>query len=275
MSSFFEAFENLDRRIIYLLLVVVILIPLIKPMGLPIGMSPETQKMYDTVEALPKGAIVIVSPDFSPGAEPELWPAFLATTKHLFRKNVRVIGLSTWPEGVMYADRAIQAVAKNYPDKKYGVDYVVLPYKAGKQAAIAAMAKDFRGLYAEDFYGKSTKDMPLIQAVTQPSDVALLCSWLTGDDLIWYLQQWEAIYHVKVAGGATSVAVPNVMPYLASGQLSGLQAGLRGAAEYEKAIGELGPAAAGMDAQSLSHVLVIAFIALGNLAYFRSKKKGG
>jgi len=36
-----------------------------------------------------------------------------------------------------------------------------------------------------------------------------------------------------------------------------------------------GDAVAGMDAQSLSHVLIIIFIVIGNLAYIAGSKKGG
>ncbi len=47
------------------------------------------------------------------------------------------------------------------------------------------------------------------------------------------MQQMQAVYKVPVAGGVTAVSIPGRMPYLQSGQLSGILAGLRGAAEYE------------------------------------------
>jgi len=39
-------------------------------------------------------------------------------------------------------------------------------------------------------------------------------------------------------------------------------------------IGHQGMAARGMDAQSIAHIVVIAFILVGNLAYFGTRKKG-
>jgi hypothetical protein len=69
---------------------------------------------------------------------------------------------------------------------------------------------------------------------------------------------------------------PQNEPYYQSGQLAGLLSGLRCAAEYEVRSGHPGRAAAGMDAQSLGHVVIILAICLGNLAYFlNARSKGG
>jgi hypothetical protein len=63
------------------------------------------------------------------------------------------------------------------------------------------------------------------------------------------------------------------MPFVQAGQVKGLLQGLRGAAEYELLSGSAGIAAAGMDAQSLGHLLIIGSILVGNVAYFMSKKQ--
>jgi hypothetical protein len=51
---------------------------------------------------------------------------------------------------------------------------------------------------------------------------------------------------------------------------------MKGAAEYEKLLGRPGTAQRGMDAQSVSHIVVFLFIFIGNVAYFavKGKKKG-
>ena len=63
-------------------------------------------------------------------------------------------------------------------------------------------------------------------------------------------------------------------PYVASGQLDALVAGLRGAAEYEKLIDRKGGGNRGMLAQSTAHLYVVVLIIIGNVAYFRSRRKG-
>ena len=63
------------------------------------------------------------------------------------------------------------------------------------------------------------------------------------------------------------------MPFVQAGQVKGMLQGLRGAAEYELLSGSPGVASAGMDAQSLGHLLIIGFIVVGNVAYIMSKRE--
>jgi hypothetical protein len=76
--------------------------------------------------------------------------------------------------------------------------------------------------------------------------------------------------------GTTSIQVNEVMPYVSSGQVQGILAGMPGAAEYEALIGVPGIGTSGMDAQSVAHLVIVLFIVLGNIGYFierhRSKK---
>ncbi len=67
---------------------------------------------------------------------------------------------------------------------------------------------------------------------------------------------------------------PQSEPYYQAGQIKGLMSGTRSAAEYEVRAGRPGRAAAGMDAQSLGHLVIILAIGLGNLAYFIGRKGG-
>jgi len=70
-----------------------------------------------------------------------------------------------------------------------------------------------------------------------------------------------------------------MLPYInEQKQLTGLLAGLKAAAEYETLIKTPGSATSGMDAQSIAHLIIIIFIAIGNINYWRDKKalkKGG
>ena len=50
--------------------------------------------------------------------------------------------------------------------------------------------------------------------------------------------------------------------------------GLAGAAEYEKLVEIPGSATAGMRTQSIAHLIIVAFILIGNAAYFASRRRG-
>ncbi|GMU54715.1 MAG: hypothetical protein AMXMBFR33_38610 [Candidatus Xenobia bacterium] len=72
----------------------------------------------------------------------------------------------------------------------------------------------------------------------------------------WYAIVVKSQYGVPVYGASTAVGVPELYSYYNAGQISGLLAGLRGAAEYETLRNGPGNAEAGMLAQSTVHFLV-------------------
>ncbi len=274
--SFWDSVQNIDRRIWYALLIVSLFIPLIKPLGLPLGISQEVRTVYDTIEALPEGSIVIVSPSYSPGTDAEMWPQHAGIIQHLIRKKCKVVQVSLVLEAVMFATMA----REQYLDRLgyvYGTDHVIMPFKAGSDVAIASMGRDFKALFTEDYLGTPAGDIPLMNQITGIQDIALIVDFMPGNTLVDYIKQIGGTYNIPITGGVTGVCIPTMMPYVMSGQCRGLLGGMRGAAEYELLINSPGKAIGGMDAQSLSHLLVIFAIALGNLGYLmtRGRAKGG
>ncbi len=50
--------SNIDRRIIYLIIGIVVIVPFFVPMRLPIYVSPSVQSVYDYIESLTPGSVV-------------------------------------------------------------------------------------------------------------------------------------------------------------------------------------------------------------------------
>lgn len=270
-----SALENMDRRIWYVLMVLSLFIPLIRPLGLPLSTSPEVRAFYETVEALPEGSVVIVSPSYTPGTEAELWPQHVALVQHLMRKGVKIVHVALEVNAVMYAEHAMDLFKDEY-GYVYGEDIVNMPYKAGLDVAIASMGRDFTALYSEDYKGAPLAQMPIMKDIKSITDIALVVDFMPGNTLVDFIKQIEGPYKVPVTGGVTGVCIPTLMPFVASGQCRGLLGGMRGAAEYEMLIGAPGKAVGGMDAQSLSHLLVIVSIIIGNTGQVLSRyRKGG
>ncbi|MDP2872191.1 MAG: hypothetical protein Q8P31_06615 [Bacillota bacterium] len=274
--NLWEIFQNIDRRVWYVLLLVSLFIPLVRPLGLPLSIGGEARDVYNTIEALPAGSVVIVSPSYSPGTDAEMWPQHAAVMQHLMRKGCKIIQVSLALESVMYAVRAIEAYAPKY-NYKMGVDHVIMPYKAGLDVVIASMGRDIHALYTEDYYGTLTSQLPLMQSISGIQDIALVVDFMPGNTLVDYIKQIGSVYNTPITGGVTGVCIPTMMPYVMSGQCRGLLGGMRGAAEYELLINSPGSAIGGMDAQSLSHLLIIVAIALGNIGLVagRGLRKGG
>jgi hypothetical protein len=78
---------------------------------------------------------------------------------------------------------------------------------------------------------------------------------------------------VTIGGGVTAVTAPEMYPYLQSGQLVGLLAGMKGAGEYEQLVARPGLGTAGMVAQSSVHLMVVIFIVFANVVFVIEKAR--
>ena len=100
-------------------------------MGLPFGLSKETQRAFDAVEALKPGDAVVIDFGYNAGGAAEVHPMAAAFVAHCMIKDVRVIGFSLDPQGSRFADLIWQQWAEQ--GKTYGEDFVSLGYfAAGK-----------------------------------------------------------------------------------------------------------------------------------------------
>jgi hypothetical protein len=136
------------------------------------------------------------------------------------------------------------------------------------------MGQEVHSAFPNDAWGTATSALPLMQRVHTFSDVDLVFDLAAGDSIeFWWIPYGQEKYRFPFAGGCTAVMAPDLFPFLQSGQLRGLLGGLAGAAEYEGLIGHPGSATTGMRAQSVTHLIIVAFILIGNAAYFASRRR--
>lgn len=259
---------RMDRRVIFVLIALATLIPLLRPIGFPIRISPEVKRIYDHIESLPPGSVFLLSLDFDPASKPELYPMAVALLNHAFKRDLRVIGMTLWVTGTGMAEKVVSGIAGEY-GKRRGVDYTFLGYSPGGTNVIINMGQDLAGAFPTDHYGERTADLPVMQGVTSLRQVDYVVSLAAGTPGVesWYVYGNEK-YGFELGGGVTAVIAPGLYPFLDTGQINGLIGGLRGAAEYETLIEMKGKAVAGMDAQSATHFIIIGLILLCNLFYF-------
>ncbi|MFQ6008064.1 MAG: hypothetical protein ACE5K8_03845 [Candidatus Zixiibacteriota bacterium] len=239
---------------------------------LDIPVSAQTRKMYDYIESLPAGSVLIVSFDHEASSLPEIRPLALAILRHAFSKGHRLIGVALLAEGTVIGYRLMQKTAAEY-DRQYGRDYVYLGFKPQYIAAILSMGESIPKTFPQDYLGRPYEQFQLLQEVHNYNDVAAVISITDGSLTTHWMEYGGARYGVKVLSGMTAAMVTTFDPYVASGQMYALVGGLRGAAEYERLINRSGGGARGMLAQSTAHLYVIVLVLLGNLVYFRSRTK--
>jgi len=265
--------QNLDRRWIFLVIFIGVSVPLFIPFGFRMEVSKIVQTVYDLVQNTPEGDRILISFDYDPSSKAEIQPAVEAVIKHALDRKLRVVTLALWPMGAAMADEIIKSHADTLT---YGVDLINLGYKSGGMLAIQAMGKNFREVFPKDVNGNSIDSFEIMNGVETLKNFSFIASISSGTP---GMKEWimvaKGTYDVPVTGATTAVSTPGFLPYInESNQLHGLIGGLKAAAEYELLIEQPSTATKGMDAQSISHIIIIVFIIIGNVSYYMSKKKG-
>lgn len=263
---------SIDRRILFVLIALSVIIPLLKPLLLPINVTKEAKHLYEFVDELKPGDVVLLSLDYDPSTMAECHPMALSILRQCFSRGIKVIVTSlARPEGLGTAEMALTQAAKEYR-KKNGEDYVFLGYKPNAAAVVLAMGENFRLAFPNDFYGSDLENIPMIKGLKNYKNIRIVVT-VSGSAIIdtWVIYAGGR-YGVPIGAGVTAVMATDYYKYLQSGQLVGLLGGLKGAAEYEKLIKHPDMATKGMDGQNIAHLMIVFFIIIGNIGYFLGKK---
>jgi len=276
-----------------------VLIPLIKPewINFPIETTEHTQQVYDSISELDEDDRILISFAYGASTMPEIHPMAIALLNQLFTQGVQVYIIALFPEGVQMSKDAILTVEDSgLFDLKYGEDYVMFDYRVGGEIVIKNLVNDFRSVYKVDINKTPITQIPMMDNITKIKDFDFVFDFSAG---VPGNEQWVQFAcdptGVPLSSGCTSIMVTDAIPYINTGQLKGILAGMPGAAEYEELVYNFmenekikgnnnivdsaeilkGKATARMSSQSLSHLFMVVFIILGNISYYFLRKKRG
>ena len=264
----------IDRRIIFLLVALGVVLPLLHPLNLPITVTPRVKAAFDAVDALPPGSKVLISMDYEPDIMAELMPMSIAILRHCFKKHLQVIAMTLYPAGTGLGERALLTAAKAEGAVR-NRDYAWLGYKSGFQVVMIGIGENLRGMYPVDFYGTPLDSIPILRGVNSYKGIALMVNLSGSSATDYWIQFAQGRFHEPLVVGCTAVMATDYYPYLSSRQILGLIGGMKGAAEYERLMDLIGDARRGMDAQSLVHLIVVGLVITGNAALFYVRRSGG
>lgn len=268
-----KSFE-LSPKVIYAILVLVLVVPLLKPMGLPLPLMQGSKTLYDDINTLQAGQTVLMSMDWAVEQSIELLPQARIVAQHLFQQpGVKIIMISFFEQGPLFAEQILNSIELG--GKEYGKDYVNLGFVSGGEAAIAGFARDPMGLVKTDFHGTDVSSLEAMAGITSINEFDLVVVTDSGiPGAAEWVRQVQVPYGVKMACLGTLGTLTMAAPFVQGKQIFALMGGVRGAAEYETLMRKPSLAAASMDAQSIGHVYILALIALGNVSgYMRRRAK--
>ena len=274
--------QRIDRRVLYGLLALFVALPIAFPIPQPRPVvMPETQAFYDTIEKLAADPaenkkLVIVSTNYGGGTLAENQTQTEAVLRHLMqhRLHFAIFSFAT-PQGRELG----RAVAdKLQPEFKYvyGEDFVDLGFRPADaiEPLLKTAVDDFPAAFVKDVKGTALAQLPMMANIKTVNDVGLIIEITPSETLPPWLQFFQRAGEkpIPTLYGPTAVMGPEKYPLLKSGQLQGMMLGLRGASEYETLLGIEGFGHRGGASLSLSHLLIIGLIALGNAGMWAERR---
>jgi hypothetical protein len=303
--NIFDKIQALDRRWIYLVVALCIIIPFLVPFNQKTYTTEPVENIYQLIDSYAgrDDRAILLSLSHDASTMPELFPMEVAILRHCFERKVKVFTICFMPTAAPLIDYAINTVKEEFPDVKSGVDYCNFGYKPGALTLpiVLGMGDDIAAAVETDAEGRKIENLPIMQNIKNYNELNLIIETSGSNYGFLWITFARARFGANVAAGITAVMAADAYPFIQSGQLVGILGGLKGAAEYEKLVDvfaanqrnfskevikntwvdvtdkdilyKFKTARIGMNAQSVAHIMIIVFILLGNIGYFINKRK--
>jgi hypothetical protein len=285
-----DLLRKIDRRLIFLLMGLAVAIPVLLRFMPPTDVTPMDRKVFDAIESLPDGSRILLSFDFDPGSQGELLPMAMAFTRHCAEKRHKIYFMCLWPLGEPFIEDAMKLLNEEYPDLKYGTDFMSFGYKPGAEAVIKNIIVDWKSLFITDSRRQDLNSVPMTANLKSAKAMNLLIDISAGDPGTKQWVQYAATpVGLPMVAGCTGVQAPLFYPYIPD-PLLGLLAAIKGAAGYEQLLTKAYPkfleprfvtaqasstaALQRMGPQFVAHLLMLLLVVLGNIIYFADRKRG-
>ena len=272
--------SRLDRRAVFAAIAVVVVLPFLSPFDLRATPSEATLAFDAALEkAIASGRPLLIDVDFGPQTVAEMEPMLLAVLDRAFAARCKVVLLTFMTEASSPLRRYLEKMEARY-GLEYGVDYVFLGYASAYAYTMYGMGTSIGAYFHSDDRGTKLADLPIMRGVKSLKDVSAVVDIASNSMPRFWVQYGVAPHGIDLIVGATAVNATDYYPYLQTGQIKGLLAGGRAAAEYEGLLldrgvrREPGDATRGLGSQSLALAVILAFILIGNAAYFLSRAGG-
>lgn len=273
-NSIWDKLQNVDRRILYWVLFIGLIIPLLTPIGLPITISPTTASFYAKIQSLQPGQVVLLNLGSESSTWSETLPGLIATTEALIQKDVKIVVIGPLVDSSITWAKITESVP-SISSLTYGTDYVFLGFYTGGEAAVARMGTSMRSIFPTDYEKTPLDNIELMKNIDKAQDFSAIISSDSGDSIEYWIRQWFTPYGVPIGEVGITMLSSSLMPYFRSGTVFGISAGIRGGAELEKLVGIPGSATKNMDSISLSHIMVIVAVIIANIGFFVLRSRGG
>ena len=244
--TFFEKIQNVDKRILYLILIVLTTIPLFPMFSsivLPNEPAPHSQAFYYQLMSVPEGKTVFIQSDWTLSTRGENAGHIESLLRTVMSKKLKfAIYTVADPQAPGVYRKYIQSI--NAERKRAGLkeykqweDYVDLSYFPNAEGTLNAIGSDVRKIFNKRVKDPASgKDRPVFESpvlkdVFKVGDVGLYVVITASNSFDRTVERLSD--KTKVVVMCTGVIGPSTLPFFQSGQIKGASIGLKGAVDVE------------------------------------------
>jgi hypothetical protein len=183
------------RRVWMLVLFIIAAVPIVFTLRLPLTVSPYTHDFFNHITALSPGDVIFFGNTFEvpPVDSRDLWRSLFYS---MAERDLKVVLLNYKEGGQASMEYLItySNVEERF-DWRYGEDWVMMPFLAGEESAMAASAEDLFSAFSTDAYDTPLSAIPVMSDIKGMDDADLaICQYgifTFGDQ---FARQWGANY---------------------------------------------------------------------------------
>lgn len=241
---------RLGLTILLLLVTVLGLLLPVWDISLPLTLPVSTNEAIAAQQAIASapGSTVLVAFEYTPALAGELDPQARLILEQLTASGKQIVAFSQYGAGIGQAQSLDTELA--------GTQFVPGEALGLRSLANCLSTNGCTTVWGHDF----ELDLSQIELIIV----------LTGEreSLLNWIEQVGTATEIPLVVGTTQALAPVVQPYFGSGQVTGVIAGLPGAAAYEQTLtGQAGPVGRQLQAQLLAQLLIIIFLVIGAAYY--------
>jgi len=272
-NGLMKTLATYDRRWVYFVLFLVVVIPLLRPIGMPITVSPDTKQYNEAINSFGDGDKVFFTLNTEFSGYNEIQSGIIASMRVFIENHCKICIAVGHPEATGIPELIFQKLEKELEenDYEYGRDYVILGYVMPNEASVASMSQDFHGAVTRDWLGRSLDDTFLVDVNTW-EDWDLIADFTTGL-ATGYLLNHFALRGTPMTVNCIGVMIASQKPYVDTGVYLAILQSMRGGAELEYLTGHPGPGLTAMDAFTFGHYMLLIFIIAGNIGHYGYTRK--
>lgn len=247
---------------------------LVSGIRLPLTIGPITTDFYNEIEALNPGDVIAWAQNCAFGTYINKRDAYRAVVYQAIIDNDATMILYSLDPDAPQLNAALMAYCGptlEAAGKQYGVDWIIMPFLAGEESALAAIARNMRVTGNDLIEGRPLDQFPIMEGINTMDDIPLTINDAGSFTFVdMWIRQWPAAYGNRGLNTMVFATVAPVYGIYVHGALDGN----RGYAEYEKLTGYAGDQLVKMDMRNLQGIAVITIVILGNITYFARRRLG-